>query len=63
MHRRQGVQYCLLEMANLVCGVNKVSSLSEESVDTCGNHNSFDFTLLDRRTRIDTITRTFSDRQ
>lgn len=50
-------------MANLVCGVNKVSSLSEESVNTSGNHNSFNFTLLDRRTRIDTITGTFGDRQ
>jgi hypothetical protein len=50
-------------MANFVRGIDKVSSLSEESVNTSGNHNSFDLTLLDRRTRVDTITRTFGDWQ
>ena len=52
-------QSCLLEVANLIGGVNKMCSLSKESVHTGCYDNSLDLTLLDRRTRVDAITRTF----
>lgn len=54
---------CLLEMTNLVGGVDKMCGLSKESMNTSGNYNSFNLALLACRTRIDTITRSFGDRQ
>lgn len=37
----------LLEMANLIRGVDKMCSLPKESVDTSCYHNSLNLTLLD----------------
>ena len=54
---------CLLKMANLIGGVDKMCSFPKESVDTSCYHNSLNLTLLDRWTRVDAITRTFGDRE
>ena len=37
---------CLLEVAHLVGGVNKMSSLPKEGMDTCGNDHCFNFSLF-----------------
>ena len=50
-------------MAHLVSGVNKVRSLSEEGVNTGGDHDGFDLSLLDRRAGVDAITGAFGGRQ
>lgn len=42
-------------MADLVGGVDEVSSLAEEGVDPSGNDNSFNLTLFDSGARKDFI--------
>jgi hypothetical protein len=41
----KGERY-LLEMTNIIGVVNKVSCLAEEGMNTSGDDNSLDFTLL-----------------
>jgi len=50
---------CLLEVADLVSCIHKVSSLPKEGVDTSGNNYCFNLSLFASRTRVNTISRTF----
>lgn len=50
-------------MADLICTINKVSSLAKEGVDTSGNNHSLDLTLLTSGTGEHFIARVLSNRQ
>jgi len=56
----EGERY-LLEMTNIIGAVNKVSCLAEEGMNTSGDDNGLDFTLLAGWARENSISRILCD--